>query len=139
MRIAVRKHPRRWDGTLLGTVPYVPGGEQYSFEDVLGHAIGGEDGIAEPQGYHPYVLWWPGRQGLGGAVLAAGILTKHLQVLYAKTPLPAPAMEQRTVSAMLPGVRKTAVEQVRRRRDEDFAGIDGVDQDQEEAAPPQSS
>lgn len=139
MRIPVRKHPRRWDGTLLETVPYVPGGEQCSLEDELGHPIGGLDGIAEPQGYRPYVLWWPGNQGLGGAVLAAGVLTDDLQVLYAKTPLPPPVMEQRAVSVPLQVARMAAVEQVRRRRDEDFAGIEGVDEDREGSAPQQSS
>jgi hypothetical protein len=40
------------------------------------------------------VLWWPGNLGLGGAVLAAGVLTDKVQVLYASTPLPAPIMER---------------------------------------------
>lgn len=144
-RIGVRKHPRKWDGNLLEPVAYVPGGEQFSIEEELGHPIGGEDGIPEPQGYRPYVLWWPGSLGLGGAVLAAGLLTEHVQVLYASTPLPEPIMEDREGGSAKAGVWGSGVndssrrESGKRRRDDDFAGIDGVEEEQKEASPPESS
>jgi hypothetical protein len=137
-RIGVRKHPRKWDGSLLEPVPYVPGGEQFSLEEELGHPIGGEDGIAEPQGYRQYVLWWPGSLGLGGAVLAAGVLTDTVQILYATTPLPAPIMEDRSVTVALAGGRASAAGSAgsgKRRRDDDFGEIAG----EQEAAPPQTS
>jgi hypothetical protein len=137
--VGVRKHPRRWDGTLLESVQYVPGGEQFSIEDELGHPIGGADGIAEPQGYRLYVLWWPGNLGLGGAVLAAGVLTETVQILYATTPLPSPIMEERSATVSVRAGRGTGAGAGKRRRDDDFAGIDGVVEDEEEAAPPESS
>lgn len=141
-RIGVRKHPRNWDGSLLEPVPYVPGGAQLSLEEELGHPIGGEDGIPEPPGYRQYVLWWPGSLGLGGAVLAAGVLTDKVQVLYARTPLPAPIMEQRSKTISLRDALEKGPGQGtsgKRRRDEDFAGIDGVAEDTQEEAPPESS
>ncbi|MCH9732073.1 MAG: hypothetical protein K0U84_20760 [Actinomycetia bacterium] len=141
-RIGVRKHPRNWDGSLLAPVPYAPGGDQLSFEEELGHPIGGEDGIPEPPGYRQYVLWWPGSLGLGGAVLAAGVLTDTVQVLYASTPLPEPIMEQRSKTVSMRDALAMSAEQEtsgKRRRDEDFAGIDGVTEDAQEEAPPESS
>lgn len=140
-RIGVRKYPRNWDGSLLEPVPYVPGGEQLSIEDELGHPIGGEDGVPEPQGYRLYVLWWPGSLGLGGAVLAAGVLTDKVQILYATTPLPAPIMEERSETVGLTGGRGSAAGPAghgTRRRDDDFGEVDGEDGEQE-AAPPQTS
>src|SRR5690625_376597 len=141
-RIGVRKHPRNWDGSLLEPVEYVPGGEQLSIEEELGHPLGGEDGIPEPPGYREYVLWWPGSLGLGGAVLAAGVLTDKVQVLYGSTPLPAPIMEQRSKTVSMRDVLGRAASQGgsgKRRRDEDFAGIDGVAEDEQEETPPESS
>lgn len=138
MRIGVRKHPRKWDGSLLEPVTYVPGGEQFSLEEELGHPIGGEDGVAEPQGYRPYVLWWPGSLGLGGVVLAAGVLTDTVQILYATTPLPPPIMEERPGTGGVIGGRGSAAGQAgsgKRRRDDDFGDSGG----EQEAAPPQTS
>ena len=66
-------------GVCSKPVPYLPGGEQLSIEEELGHPIGGENGIPEPQGYRPFLLWWPGSLGLGGAVLAAGVLKDNVQ------------------------------------------------------------
>ncbi len=88
------------------------------------------------------MLWWPGSLGLGGAVLAAGVLTDKVQVLYARTPLPAPIMEQRSKTiSMRDALEKGAGQGTsgKRRRDEDFAGIDGVAEDTQEEAPPESS
>ena len=141
-RIGVRKHPRNWDGSLLESVEYVPGEHQLSIEEELGYPIGGGDGIPEPPGYRQYVLWWPGNLGLGGAVLAAGILTDKVQVLYASTPLPPPIMEQRakTAPTMDPFTQATEVAMPgKRRRDEDFADADGVTEETLNEAPPESS
>ncbi|MBN3458474.1 hypothetical protein [Mycolicibacterium sp.] len=137
-QIGVRKHPRKWDGSLLGTVPYVPGGEQFSIEDELGHPIGGEDGIAEPQGYRLYVLWWPGSVGFGGAAFAAGILTKSVKILYGRTLLPPPIMEER-VTTFGPGGGPGGPGA--RRRDDDFAEVDedAAGEQDEEDGPPKSS
>ncbi|KMV18368.1 hypothetical protein ACT17_12195 [Mycolicibacterium conceptionense] len=141
-RIPVKKHPRKWDGSLLGLVAYVPGAVQLSIEEELGHSVGGEDGIAEPPGYRLYVLWWSGPSGgLGGAVLAAGVLTETVQLLYAATPLPPPIMEERSDrsgsaggAGSSPGLTGTE----KRRRDDDFGDVDQEDGG-EEAAPPQTS
>ncbi|WP_396911302.1 hypothetical protein [Mycolicibacterium sp.] len=122
-KIGVRKHPRNWDGSLLVPVRYVPGGEQYSIEDELG-PIGDKDKIAEPQGYRLYVLWWPGSVGFGGAALAAGVLTKKVQVLYGRTPLPEPIMEARGMTVGLGGGQQGATGSGMRRRDDDFAEVD---------------
>ncbi len=90
--------------SLIETVPFVPGGEQYSIEEVLGHPIGGEEGIPEPQKYREYLLWWPdGRGFFGGAVLAAGLLLDNVEVLYGRTPLPPPIMEDRSFNVGLGG------------------------------------
>lgn len=139
-RIPVRKYPRNWDGTLLNTVEYVPGAAQMSLEEELGHAIGGEDGIPEPPDYRLYTLWWPANGTVGGAVLAAGLLTKHVEVLYAKTPLPAPIMEQRGAGVGPVGgsTLTPASAMVKRRRDDDFGEVDENDVGQE-ASSPQSS
>ncbi|OBC08054.1 hypothetical protein A5784_01095 [Mycobacterium sp. 852013-50091_SCH5140682] len=133
-QIGVRKHPRNWDGSLLEPVPYVPGGEQYSIEDVLG-PLGDEDGIAGPQGYRLYVLWWPGSVGFGGAALAAGLLTKKVQVLYGRTPLPEPIMEHRGMNIGLGGGSSGQASSGSRRRDDDFAEVDedaASEEDQED-------
>ena len=128
-------------GVLLEPVPYVPGGEQLSIEEELGHPIGGGEGISEPQGYRPYVLWWPGSLGLGGAVMAAGVLKDNVQILYASTPLPAPIMEDRSVRVAFAGGADATKgtesgKPGKRRRDDDFGEVDG---DGEEDAPPQTS
>ncbi|MGD1647283.1 hypothetical protein ACLDT4_034080 (plasmid) [Mycolicibacterium septicum] len=122
-QIRVRKHPRKWDGSLLEPVPFVPGGEQFSIEDVLGPLVD-EDGIAQPQAYRLYVLWWPGSVGFGGAALAAGLLTKQVQVLYGRTPLPPPIMEQRNVIVTPDGGPAAGPGLGTRRRDDDFAEVD---------------
>ena len=121
-------------------MPYVPGGAQLSLEEELGRPIGGEDGIPEPQDYRLYVLWWPGSLTSGGAVMAAGVLTEKVQILYATTPLPQPIMEQRseTVGLTGRGVGTGPAGSGKRRRDDDFGEIDGED-GEEEAAPPQTS
>ena len=143
--IGVRKHPRKHNGELITPVTYVPGGEQYSIEDELGHPIGGEVGVVAPQGYRLYVLWWPGSLALGGAVLAAGVLNDTTAVLYASTPLPPPIMEDRSVTVGLPRIGEKGVKSLgsgmlgKRRRDDDFAGIDGVEEGREESAPPETS
>lgn len=138
-RIPVRKHPRKWDGTLIEVVEYVPGAIQLSLEEELGHPIGGKDGIPEPPGYRLYVLWWPTDGAVGGAVLAAGVLTKQVQVLYAKTPLPDPIMERRIPESAAVGAAGSALTGlVKRRRDDDFGEVDENDAGQE-ASPPQSS
>lgn len=135
-RIPVRKHPRNWDGTLLQVVEYVPGAIQLSLEEELGHPIGGEEGIPEPPGYRLYVLWWPANGAVGGAVLAAGVLTKQVQVLYAKTALPAPIMERRVPESA--GAGSVATASMKRRRDDDFGEVDENEGGQE-ASPSQSS
>ncbi|MCA4725276.1 hypothetical protein [Mycolicibacterium fortuitum] len=145
-RIYVRKHPRnRRTGQLIETVPFVPGGEQYSIEEVLGHPIGGEEGIPEPQKYREYLLWWPdGRGFFGGAVLAAGLLLDNVEVLYGRTPLPPPIMEDRSFNVGLGGSRREGAGPGTfgtRRRDDDFAEVDedaASDQDEEDG-PPKSS
>lgn len=137
-RISMRKHPRNWDGSLLKLVPYVPGTPQLSLEEELGHPIGGEEGIAEPQDYRLYVLWWPDKAGVGGAVLAAGVLTKKANFLYGATPLPPPIMEERSDTGGRAGSTLGSASSGKRRRDDDFSEVDGQDGDQE-AAPPQSS
>lgn len=140
-RIPVKKHPRNWDGSLLGLVPYTPDAVQLSIEEELGHPVGGEDGIAEPPGYRLYVLWWAGPSGsLGGVVLAAGVLTEELKLLYATTPLPPPIMEEeRLDTAGLAGSGPVGSGTAgKRRRDDDFGDVDQQDGG-EEAAPPQTS
>jgi hypothetical protein len=137
-RIGVRKHPRKRGGSLLKPVPYVPGDEQLSIEAELGHPIGGETGIPEPRGYRLYVSWWPGSLGLGGAVLLAGVLTDHVQILYGSTPLPAPVMEDRSKAVGLVSGHGSAAGSKgsgKRRRDDDFGEIEG----KQEEAPPQTS
>ncbi|WP_457134612.1 hypothetical protein [Mycobacteroides abscessus] len=144
MRIKVRKHPRTWDGELIEPVPYVPGGEQFSLEEVMGCPLVGGDGVPAPQGYELYVLWYPGSLGLGGAVLAAGILTDKTQLLYASAPLPAAVMEERRVKIGLAGARarveETVVaEPVKRRRDDDFGDVAADTGQDEGTASPQTS
>lgn len=143
-RIGVRKHPRTWSGELLEPVPYVPGAEQYSLEEVLGCPLVGE-GIPAPQGYRLYVLWWPGSLGLGGAVLAAGMLTDKVQVLYACTPLPAAVLENRAARIGLVGARgvpqtaEPAAPPAKRRRDQDFGDVAADTEDGQGTASPQTS
>lgn len=136
--IPVRKYPRKRKGSWLEPVSYVPGGEQLSIEEELGHAIGDEEGIPEPQNYRLFVLWWPGSLGLGGAVLAAGVLTRKVKVLYATTPLPPPVMEDRiaTIPVVNDQARAAAVSTpAKRRRDDDFGE---ADEGQEDASPQSS-
>ncbi|MGB3474860.1 MAG: hypothetical protein WBA69_08770 [Mycobacterium sp.] len=141
-RIYVRKHPRnRRTGQLIDTVPFVPGGEQYSIEEVLGHPIGGQEGIAEPQAYREYLLWWPdGRGFFGGAVLAAGLLLDNVEVLYGRTPLPPPIMEDRSFNVGLGEVGRDGSLGTRR-RDDDFVDVDeeAASEQDEEGGPPKSS
>lgn len=143
-RIGVRKYPRTWNGELLETVPYVPGGEQYSLEEVLGCPLVGGDGVPAPPGYRLYVLWYPGSLGLGGAVLAAGMLTDTTQVLYAVAPLPAAIMENRAVkigitTAGVAGQPGESALSVKRRRDDDFGDVAADTDRGEGTASPQTS
>lgn len=143
-RIYVRKHPRKYDGSLIEPVKYVPGGEQLSLEEELGHPIGGEDGIAEPQGYREYLLWWPDSRGFfGGAALAAGLLLDNIQVLYGRTPLPAPIFEERntTVGLGQPSLgSQGSTRLAKRRRDEDFTEVDENPAfEEEDGTPPELS
>lgn len=125
-------------------MPYVPGAEQYSLEEVLGCPLVGE-GVPAPQGYRLYVLWWPGSLGLGGAVLAAGMLTDKVQVLYASTPLPAAVLEDRAARIGLVGARgvpsttEPAAPPTKRRRDQDFGDVSADTEDGQGTASPQSS
>lgn len=143
-RIYVRKHPRKYDGSLIEPVKYVPGGEQLSIEEEIGHPIGGEDGIPEPQGYREYLLWWPDSRGFfGGAALAAGLLLDNIQVLYGRTPLPAPIFEERSTTVGLgrpSGGSQGPTRLAKRRRDEDFTEVDENPAfDEEDGTPPELS
>lgn len=137
--IRVRRHPTGPDGELLPLSTYQPGGMQMSFDDELGAPIVDEsyEGPIAPSGYRLYVLWWPGSLALGGAVLAAGVLTKYDEILYATTPLPSPVMEERTTSTGMAGAVAGSVPTIaaalttpprRRRSDEDFADVSGADE-----------
>ncbi|WP_196766128.1 hypothetical protein, partial [Mycobacterium avium] len=73
-------------------------------------------------------------------VLAAGLLLDNVEVLYGRTPLPPPIMEDRSFNVGLGEVGRDGSLGTRR-RDDDFVDVDedAAREQDEEGGPPKSS